>query len=174
MADIRQLIIKRINNQMSGYLLSLLGVIILGVLVDVILPSGSTSKYISGIFAIVVMFVMISPVLTWIKNDYKISDYFTSTEIQLNDKLLYDINQTKFSALEQDIEQELTTNGYNNVDIDIQFELVADNVTITKVLADINNLVINENVANINRYVYIRQVVMSHIAVTQEVIEFSE
>lgn len=159
---------------MSGYLLSLLGVIILGVLVDVILPSGSTSKYISGIFAIVVMFVMISPVLTWIKNDYKISDYFTSTEIQLNDKLLYDINQTKFSALEQDIEQELTTNGYNNVDIDIQFELVADNVTITKVLADINNLVINENVANINRYVYIRQVVMSHIAVTQEVIEFSE
>ena len=52
---------------MSSYLLSLLGVILLVVLVDAILPSGNISKYISGIFAIVVMFVIISPIINFIK-----------------------------------------------------------------------------------------------------------
>ena len=43
---------------MGEYLLSILGIVILGVVIDVVMPSGSTSKYISGIFAIVVMFVI--------------------------------------------------------------------------------------------------------------------
>jgi len=159
---------------MSGYLLSLLGVILLGVLVDIILPSGSTSKYISGIFAIVVMFVMISPVLNWIKKGTNLSDYFTTVDIQLNDKLLYNINNAKFNAIETEIEQELDINGYKNVDIDIQFDVVAGNVAITQVLADLNNLIINQNLVNINRYVYIRQLVMSYVAVTEEVIVFCE
>ena len=159
---------------MNGYLLALLGVILLGVLVDVILPSGSTSKYISGIFSIFVIFVMISPVLTWIKNDYKISDYFTSTDIELNEQLLHNINNSKFDAIEIEIEQELHNNGYTNVDIQVSFELVADNVKITQVLVDLHKLVINQNSSNINRYVYIRQVVMTHIAVSEEVIVFSE
>jgi len=159
---------------MSGYLLSLLGVILLGVLVDVILPSGSTSKYISGIFAIVVMFVMISPVINWIRNDCNISEYFTSSDIQLNDKLLYNINNAKFNALETEIEQKLANSGYSNVEIDIQFEVVAGNVAITQVLADLNNLSINQNMVNINRYVHIRQVVMESVAVTEEVIVFCE
>ncbi len=159
---------------MSGYLLSLLGVILLGVLVDIILPSGSTSKYISSIFAIVVMFVMISPVINWIKSDYKLTNYFSGSDIQLNDKLLHNINNSKFTALEEQIENELTSNGYKNIDIDIQFDVVAGNVTITQVLADLTNLVINQNSANINRYVYVRQVVMSNLAVTEEVIVFCE
>ena len=159
---------------MSGYLLALLGVVVLGVLIDVILPSGSTSKYISGIFAIFVMFVMISPVLTFIKSDYKLSDYFTNVDIELNQNLLYTINDNKFNAMEDTITKHLQDNGYNNVIIDIQFTLDADNVEITQVLVDLTNLVINTNSTNINRYVYIRQVVMQHIAVTEEVIVFSE
>ncbi len=158
---------------MSGYLLALLGVILLGVMVDVIIPSGSTSKYISGVFAIFVMFVMISPVITWIKSDYKVSDYFTSVDIELNQNLLHSINTSKFDALEKEIIEELETNGYSNVSIDIQFELVADNVKITQVLVDLTNLVINQNSQNINRYVYIRQAITSRIAVSEEVIVFS-
>lgn len=159
---------------MSGYLLSLLGVIVLGVLIDVILPSGSTSKYISGIFAIVVMFVMISPVIKFIKSDYKLSDYFTNSDIHINEKLLYNINNSKFKVVEQDIIKELSDNGYCDVQIDIQFKVVADNVEITQVLVDLTNLVINQNSSNINSYVYIRQVVMKHLAVTEEVIVFCE
>ena len=159
---------------MNAYLMTLLGVILLGVLVDVILPSGSTSKYISGIFAIVVMFVIISPVLTWIKNDYNISDNFNITDIQLNQNLLHSINNSKIDSIEKDIQQQLTDNGYNNVVVDIQFKQDAENVIITQVLVDLTNLVINKNSTNINRYVYIRQVIMSMVAVSEEVIVFCE
>ena len=159
---------------MNGYLLTLLGIILLGVLIDVILPSGSTSKYISGIFAIFVMFVIISPILNWIKSDYKISDYFTSADIQLNQNLLYTINNSKIDAVEQDIINELCMNGYDGITLDIQFKIEADNVIITQVLVYLQNLVINSNSPNINKYVYIRQAIQSHIAVSEEVIVFCE
>ena len=159
---------------MGGYLLSILGVVILGVVIDVILPSGSTSKYISGIFAIVVMFVIISPVLTWVKNGYSIKDYFTLQDISLDEKLLYNINNAKFNELEKEIEQELSDNGYTNVKVDIQFSTDATNVKISQFLVDLSNLVINENCVNINKYVYIRQVVLSKLNITKEVIVFCE
>ena len=159
---------------MSEYLLMLLGVILLGVLIEVILPSGSTSKYIMGIFSIFVMFSIISPVVKWVKSDYDITNYFTKVDIELDKQLLYNINNSKFNALEKEIETHLNDNGYVGVDIDIQFEVVADNVEIKQVLADISNLVINNTSSNINRYVYIRQVVMSHVLVNEEVIVFCE
>ena len=159
---------------MNGYLVTLLGVIVLGVLIDVILPSGSISKYISGIFAIFVLFVIISPIITFIKNDYKITDYFTNVDIELNEKLLYNMNETKLNALETSIQEELNADGYCNVIIDIQFELVEENVKITQVLVDLTNLVINNLNANINKYVYIRQVVQANVNVAKEVIVFCE
>lgn len=159
---------------MGGYLLSILGVVILGVVIDVILPSGSTSKYISGIFAIVVMFVIISPVLSWVNKGYNIKDYFTLQDISLDEKLLYNINNSKFTELEKEIEKELSDNGYNNITVDIQFSIDATNVKISQVLVDLSNLVINENCVNINRYVYIRQVVQSKLNITKEVIVFCE
>ena len=159
---------------MGGYLLSILGIVILGVVVDVILPSGSTSKYISGIFAIVVMFVIISPILSWVKSGYNIQDYFTLQDISLDEKLLYSINNSKFTELENQIEQELADNGYTNIKVDIQFSIESTNVKITQVLVDLSKLVINENCMNINRYVYIRQVVQSKLSITKEVIVFCE
>lgn len=160
---------------MSYYLLTLLGVILLGVLVDVILPSGSTAKYISGIFSIFVVFVIINPLLSFIKNGYNLRDYFSSEQIELDGQLLFSFNKSKIQAVEQDIEQELASNGHEGVDIQIQFEITLDeDVEITQVLADISNLVIKENSVNINKYVYIRQVVMSKVAVSEEVIVFCE
>lgn len=159
---------------MNTYLLTILGVILLGVMVDIVLPSGSTSKYISGIFAIFVLFTIISPVLNWIKSDYTLKDYFTSTEIELDNKLLHSMTNTRINEVENDIEQQLEDDGYIGVDIIIKFELEENSVKITQVLADLKNLVINQNSENINKYVYIRQAVQSNIAVAEEVITFCE
>ena len=159
---------------MSGYIMTLLGVILLGVLVDIIMPSGSTSKYISGMFAIFVIFVIAMPIVNWVKKDYKLTDYMTSSEIELNDKLLKNMYNLKIDALENDISIELEENGYSGVVIEIEYNVVADNVEIEKVLVDISNLVINNNNTNINKYIYIRKVIQSHIVVSEEVIEFCE
>lgn len=159
---------------MSCYLLTLLGVILLGVLVDVILPSGSTSKYISGIFAIFVVFVIVSPLLSFIKKGYNLKDYFSSEQIELDDKLLANFNKSKFSKLEKDIEQELAEKGYEGVSISITLINEGQDLKIENIQVDITKLVINTKDENINKYVYIRQVIMSKVAVSEEVIVFCE
>ena len=43
---------------MTGYILSVLGIVIAGVFMDVILPSGTIAKYIKGIYSIFVVAVL--------------------------------------------------------------------------------------------------------------------
>ena len=45
----------------SSWLLSVVGVVILGVLIDVVLPEGNVNKYIKAVFAFVIILVIISP-----------------------------------------------------------------------------------------------------------------
>lgn len=159
---------------MSSYLLTLLGVILIGVIIDVILPSGSTSKYISGMFALFVMLVMITPVLNWVNKDYKISDYFVNTSITLDQNLLNNMYSNKIEVMEKEIVTTLEQQGLLKVSIDIQYKVVADNIEIKQVLVDLTNLVIKDFDTNINKYVFIRQVVMKNLNITEEVIMFCE
>ena len=159
---------------MSSYLLTLLGVILIGVIIDVILPSGSTSKYISGMFALFVMLVMITPVLNWVNKDYKISDYFVNTSITLDQNLLNNMYSNKIEVMEKEIVTTLEQQGLLKVSIDIQYKVVADNIEIKQVLVDLTNLVIKDFDTNINKYVFIRQVVMKNFNITEEVIMFCE
>ncbi len=43
---------------MSAWLLSIVGVVSLGVLIELLLPEGENSKYIKGIFSVIVIFVI--------------------------------------------------------------------------------------------------------------------
>ena len=47
---------------MSGVVLALIGVCVLGILLDVIVPKGDTAKYIKGIFGIFAAISVISPI----------------------------------------------------------------------------------------------------------------
>ena len=64
---------------MSGWLIGIVGVVSLGVLIEVLLPEGENSKYIRGIFSIIVIFVIISPLPKLAKGDY-IKGLFTQKE----------------------------------------------------------------------------------------------
>lgn len=45
----------------SAWLLSLVGIVVIGVLADIILPDGEMSKYVKGIMAVFTVFVIVSP-----------------------------------------------------------------------------------------------------------------
>ncbi len=47
---------------MSGYLISIIGVVMLGVLVDLVLPSGQMNKFVKSMFGIFTILIIISPV----------------------------------------------------------------------------------------------------------------
>ena len=66
---------------MTAWILSIAGVTILSVVVDLILPSGQTAKYIKNIFAFVMILVIISPLPALIKGNFNVNDIFESEEI---------------------------------------------------------------------------------------------
>lgn len=61
---------------MSGWLLAIVGVIAIGVLLDIIIPEGETNKYIKGIFGIVVVLVIVSPLPKLFNSDFNFDEIF--------------------------------------------------------------------------------------------------
>lgn len=60
-----------------------MGVICLGILLEIVLPQGKSAKYIKGAFSLLVVLAIASPLPRLLKKDYEISidtDYFSSAE----------------------------------------------------------------------------------------------
>ena len=55
---------------MTAYILSVLGIVIAGVIIDVIIPAGSISVYIKSIYSIFVVAVIISPVINFLSKHH--------------------------------------------------------------------------------------------------------
>ena len=56
------------------WIISVVGVILLSVLTDVLLPEGQMNKYVKGIFSILLIFVIIAPLADFIRKDIEIGD----------------------------------------------------------------------------------------------------
>ena len=68
---------------MGAWIVAITGVICLGILLDIVLPSGQTTKYIRGAFSLIVVLVIVSPIPTLVKKDWqlKFDDFqFSSTQ----------------------------------------------------------------------------------------------
>lgn len=110
---------------MSEWILSVVGVICLGILLEIILPEGQTSKYVKGAFSLLVIFVMAAPLpkllgaewaLDFDKIFYGVDDAFVSETIAI---------QTE--TVEHDVEDFLVLNGYS---ADVKLELKEGTINI--------------------------------------------
>lgn len=64
--------------------MSIVGVVAIGVLLDILLPSGEINKYIKGVFGIVVVFVIIIPLPKLVKGDF-LNFFDASQEIEIDE-----------------------------------------------------------------------------------------
>ena len=157
---------------MQGYILSVLGIVLVSVLIEIILPSGQTAKYIKSVFSIFVVYVLISPVLTMIKKDYDITKYMQQGNIEVNQTLLNNIYKDQIEAKTLDIQNTLEKAGYSGVKVSIIYKIVDDKIFLEKVKINLDNLVITSPNTNINKYQHIRQVVAQSIEIKEEDILF--
>ncbi len=109
---------------MSGWLIGIVGVVSLGVLIEVLLPEGENSKYIRGIFSIIVIFVIISPLPKLANGDY--INGFTSQkqEISIDEEYYISVKSDIQAKVEDNLKQKLEKAGYNDLSFDIQFDEV--------------------------------------------------
>ena len=151
---------------MSGYVLSIVGIIFAGVIVDVIIPAGSTAKYIKSIYAVFVVAVLILPIINFINNNKGfVLEY---DEYEVNEKLLNYIYSNRVETLEDNISNSLKSNGLENIDIEINYSIENEDLVMLACTINLKNLVINENFTHINKYDYIKKVVKDYIDLSDE------
>ena len=151
---------------MSGYILSILGIVLAGIMIDIILPSGSINKYIKSLYAIFVVAIIINPVINFISenNDFKLG----YVDYQTNNQLLNYINNQRVEAVEKEIILQCTANGFSNIDINLDFTLENNEIIYSSCIVSLRNLVIDKDKQHINKYEFINEVVKEKTNLTKE------
>ncbi len=157
----------------SAWILSIAGICILSVLIDLFLPEGSSSSHIKTIFNFVIIFVIIAPLPGLLQKDFDASLIFNENEIVLQEDYIYQLNRDKLTMLEKTIENKLTNDGLLNIDISISANIFTTQMTIDAVYVDLSNLVIQDNLEHINIENEIIEVIISFIDIEKEKINFS-
>ena len=130
---------------MTAWILSIAGISVVSVLVDLILPSGQTAKYIKNIFAFITIFVIISPLPKLLSGNVKFDDIFESEEIILQEDFLYQVNRDKLSALESSVQVNLESEGVKGVIVSLSADIFKTEMQIEEVFVDLSEIVIDEN-----------------------------
>lgn len=159
-------------NAFSSWILSVVGVVLIVVVVEMILPSGKVSKFIKTILSLFIVFVFVSPIVT-LKNKNYFDEIFNSNNININLEYVKEINQQKIYEYEKRVEETLDYNGYKNIDITINAE-ISNEIKIYKIYVNICNLVISENLQHIDKYTNIIAIVKNIIDIDEKDIVFNE
>lgn len=157
---------------MNGYVLSVLGIVVAGIFIDIIIPSGAINKYIRSIYSIFVVAVLVSPIMSLLNKANKFS--FTYEDYKLNENILSYIYKKRTETFQEDIEKQLASDGFANVDIVLNFSLENDVMLFTSCQVNLKNLVISKDKQHINKYEYIRDIVQTNTNLKDEEIIINE
>lgn len=141
------------------WIIKIVGLGALGVLLDVILPDGETNKYIKGIFGIITVFVLFSPLPKLLDVKVNIDDITIENNevIEIDKDYTYYVYKKKWEQTEQTLST-LYTQKYSTVcEVDIKFvESCPEKIDV--VYFYFKNLVIEEVDANKYRVEVVKDV----------------
>ncbi len=123
-------------NFISSWAEQVIIAVIIATIIEMILPSGNSKKYIKTVIGIYILYTIISPVITGItgsnlKVDYsKYEDYFTSTdeykslENEFNNVTANSIENTYKQEIKKQLKSDIENMGFSisNVELDIDLE----------------------------------------------------
>lgn len=158
----------------SGYILNIVGIIMLGVLINIIMPEGNMSKYINNIFALFVVFVIISPIPSLLNYELSLEQIVSDSSAQIDESLMYVINAQTVEQLELSLECVLEDYGYAELDFKVDANIFESPLIIQKITIDLSNLVINSELTHINKYSKIKEIVLNNVLIEEEKIVFYE
>ena len=154
---------------MSTWILSIVGMAFLGVMIDVVSPSGAINKFIKSIFSVLVLFVLVSPIKNLLIKS-KIDINQVSNELIEDKNFLFNYNQNLASSYENRIEDRLNQEEINGVDVVILLDLTKDEFEIQEVSVYIQNLVLTDKITHKNKYEKIKEAITSVLNVSKEIV----
>ena len=162
---------------MSGFsvwVLSIAGICVLSVLVELILPDGQTRKYIKAIFSFFVIIVIVSPLPKLVKNGVDIDSIIAGDNIGIQEDFIYQLNRNKLDSISLNIENELKEQGIDGVKILLSANIFSSKLEIEAVFVDLFELVIPDDKQHINTHEIIIKTIKKHIDIEEENIVFNE
>lgn len=158
----------------SSWLISIVGVVFLSVLIDIVLPDSHIAKYVKGVFAFIILLVIITPLKDLKNNGLNLGEYFENSKIEIDEDFIFNINKMKVEQLRLTLINLLKENGYCNLDVQIVSNNYEMKFEISKVNIFLENLVIDEEIKHIDKYRKIKDIVSTFVDVNEELIEFYE
>ena len=154
---------------MNAWLLSIAGVVVVGVLIELILTDSPMAKFVRSIYAFFILFVIFYPLPGFLRDA---ADNVGGGEIEINQELVQTINNQKAVAFTRNVENALNTAGFENILIMIEHDRSALQFTITTIHVNAWGVVLR----NPDRVIDIRQdvirIVRAVTGVSEDVINF--
>ena len=154
----------------SSYILSIAGIIVISVIVELVMIEGQMSKYIKSIFAFFVVGVIISPLPSLLTAD-GLDSVFDFDEYELQSDYINSLNDSKAKVFANELELLLKNEGYENISIQIYYE--TNEIKLVRI--DVSELVVREDakyktIKDIQ--MFIAQTVGDKLKIRKEVIEY--
>lgn len=157
---------------MTKYILSILGIVIAGIFIDIIVPNGKINKYIKSIYSIFVVAVLLSPLINFLNKNHDFTVKYKDYE--LNTELINYIHSMRVKAMETNLENYLGAEGFKNIHIELTFSSKNNEISYNSCKISLKNLVIEKDKQHINKYEFIKEVVKENTNLSNEEIIFDE
>jgi len=155
----------------GSWLLSIIGIVIIGSLIEIILPEGNVTKYVRTIYSLIVVFVIINPIINSSTFDF---DLNMQLDELVDENFIAEVNDDRISYLEQSISSLMEMKGLKNIEVQIIANFNENQNKIEYVNVFFNNLVIEEKDKHIDKYQVAEEVILANLNIDKEKIIFYE
>lgn len=107
---------------MSAWITAIVGVVVLGVLLEIILPEGEVTKYIRGIFSIIVVVVIITPIAQALSGEKKFNFDIDSSQIEIDNNYIDYFNKEHRLSDEKTITDMLIEKNLSPLNVEISLK----------------------------------------------------
>lgn len=157
----------------SAWVMAIAGVCVLGVLVDLILPNGQTKKYIKGIFAFVVVLVVVSPLPSLVNKDFSLANIFKEDDAMIiQEDFIFKVNKDRIESLENMIEADLSEQGASEIKITLSANIFTDKLKIDAVFVDLSRMVLSSNLEHKDINELVIKSVLKYVQIEKDSIVF--
>lgn len=158
----------------SAWILSIAGICMLSVIIDLVVPDGKTNTIIKNVFSYAIVLVVILPLPKLFKNNTDLNDLFSPVDFPMQDNYIYNVNQAKLDKWTQDINDDLVNGGIYGAVVSISANIFERNMEINAVYVDLYNVVISDENKNINIKTEVVRVVLNYINIKEDKVIFYE
>lgn len=146
---------------MHEWILSIIGIVFVLLITDLIIPNGGCKKIIQSVVSIFFLCVFFTPISNFTSKN-------NVNEYQVDMDLYSSINSAKNESLKTRINQELSSRGINDINVDIFTDTANIDNNIKFVYVDLSNLSLSIESKHINTNEVIKSVVTSLCKIDEE------